>query len=680
MRLVLAAMLASTAHPARADDATASDAPGEVIVIEELRRLRPPTYDPATTIVIEREEIEQHATLLPDDLVRLAPSVAMFRRSSSLVADPTSQGANLRGVGPSGVARTVVLRDGIPLNDPFGGWVYWRAVPVHALQRIEIQPSGASSLFGNFGLGGAIALASRPIEAGELSASVAGGSLATLRAGARAADRLGPVGIELVGELVDSAGYAPIAPTDRGPVDGAAASSHRNAGLRAEHVVGRSTVRAFGRWFDEDLDAGTLHTTARVRALSYGATWAWARKTTRIETAVFGGTQRLEQTRARVAPDRATAVLASSQGTPSNNQGASASVAWTPHRVHVIQAGIDAARVSGAATDEIVPAAPGARAVVERTAGGEQRFLGAFVQDAAQWTPRFATTLALRADLWQNVEGHRRLVRANGEVEDERFAEHTASELSPRLGAIYRTSDELALRGSVYRAFRAPTLNELYRPFQVGTVMTSANAELASETLWGVEAGPQLVVGPLVARATGFYHGLTDPIFNATVQTGDGSIARMRQNLDAARVAGLELETAWRHRVWSTALAYTFMNAQVTAARDHAELVGKRLAQVPRHRASAMLAYDDPRIATLVAELRYTSRQFEDDLNALSMGAFAVLDLHARRRIAHGFSLFASGQNLLDRRYVVGRAGVDTLGAPRMFLAGVAYNRRDALR
>ena len=78
---------------------------------------------PANVTVLTREDIERSAARTVDDLLRQIPGFSLFRRSSSLVANPTTQGVSLRGIGPSGVSRTLVLLDGIPLNDPFGGWV-----------------------------------------------------------------------------------------------------------------------------------------------------------------------------------------------------------------------------------------------------------------------------------------------------------------------------------------------------------------------------------------------------------------------------------------------------------------------------------------------------------------------------------------------------------------------------
>ena len=156
----------ATEAPAVSPSATEAPAvsPDEVIVVTGLRLPRPLQDVPAAVTVIDHDQLRRAPEPLADDLVRVVPSVGTFRRSSSAIADPTSQGLNLRGVGPSGVSRALVLRDGVPVNDPFGGWVYWRAMSPLGIDRIEIVPSGASALFGNFALGGVLQVISRPID------------------------------------------------------------------------------------------------------------------------------------------------------------------------------------------------------------------------------------------------------------------------------------------------------------------------------------------------------------------------------------------------------------------------------------------------------------------------------------------------------------------------------------
>ena len=64
-----------------------------------------------------------------DEALRTAPGVSTFRRNDSAAANPTIQGLSIRASAPSGAGRALVMVDGQPLNDPFGGWVIWGAVP-----------------------------------------------------------------------------------------------------------------------------------------------------------------------------------------------------------------------------------------------------------------------------------------------------------------------------------------------------------------------------------------------------------------------------------------------------------------------------------------------------------------------------------------------------------------------
>ena len=147
---------------------------------------------------------------------------------------------------------------------------------------------------------------------------------------------------------------------------------------------------------------------------------------------------------------------------------------------------------------------------------------------------------------------------------------------------------------------------------------------------------------------------------------------RQRQNFGTARVAGLELEASWRPSApWSITVAHTFMHAIVTEAAQAPMLVGKRLAHDPRHRSTAAVSYEDPRIATVTAQVRYLGPQFEDDLNTLPMGATVLFDARIARPLGDKLAAFVAAQNLFDRRYVVGRAGIDTLGAPRTVEVGL---------
>ncbi|PYR06231.1 MAG: hypothetical protein DMG00_19530, partial [Acidobacteria bacterium] len=111
---------------------------------------------PASVSVLTSDDIKSSPALVADDVLRQIPTFSLFRRTSSLSSHPTSQGVSLRGIGPSGVSRTLVLVDGAPFNDPFGGWVYWTRVPLESTDRIEVVDGSSSSLYGNYAMGGVI--------------------------------------------------------------------------------------------------------------------------------------------------------------------------------------------------------------------------------------------------------------------------------------------------------------------------------------------------------------------------------------------------------------------------------------------------------------------------------------------------------------------------------------------
>ena len=105
----------------------------EEVAVTAARTLTRVSETAASVVVISREDVAATAALTLDDALRQVPGFTLFRRSGSRTANPTSQGVSLRGVGASGASRAVVLADGIPINDPFGGWVYWGRVPREAV-------------------------------------------------------------------------------------------------------------------------------------------------------------------------------------------------------------------------------------------------------------------------------------------------------------------------------------------------------------------------------------------------------------------------------------------------------------------------------------------------------------------------------------------------------------------
>jgi outer membrane receptor protein involved in Fe transport len=679
----LAALLASGATPdprpaaaAPGGEAAAAE-PGEEVVVTGTRSPRPTSSMPTSVHVLGADDVRDAAATTTDALLRALPSFQTFRRSTSLAADPSSQGLALRGIGPSAVSRTLLLDGGVPVNDPFGGWIPWRALPRIGLERVEVAPGGASALYGSFALGGVVALVPRPAGGGPaVEAEATGGELGTFSGALRAARRSGPVAATLEGDALRTDGHPVVAPWAAGPVDGRAGADHAAGTLRLRWDAAPSVAITGGvTAFAEDQDGGTVHTTSGMRSVAARTGLAWRSGDLRLEALVHGGARRFTQDRARVSPGRATEDLAARQRIPSRDLGASVVLSGRPVAAHALAAGADVRGVWGEAREDLFPpeTAPDTAAVL-RTADGAQVLGGAFLQDV--WTAARGLEVAgaLRLDGWRNAAARTGRATRGGAAVEERFPPRTATELSPRLAVLWRPAGALALRASAYRAFRAPTLNELYRTFQVGTVITAPDPSLRAERLSGAEAGPDVrLPGALRARATAFWNVLEDP---STIVTLDAPLedgaTRQRANLGRARIRGVETVLSWEPR-WpvGATFAWTIADARVTAAPGHEDLVGKRLPQDPLHRVALDLGVGEPGRARAAVSFRWYAEQYEDDRNARALPAYGVVDLTAALPIGAGLEAFAAAENLLDRQYLVGRAGVDTVGAPRLVRAGV---------
>ena len=197
------------------------------------------TPSAVTVLSAEALAITPAATL--DDALRSVPGFSLFRRSSSRVANPTTQGVTLRGLAASGSSRALVLADDVPLNDPVGGWIYWNRVPAVALQEVAVARGASGDLHGADALAGVVSIRGYRTPGVRLLAE--GGSDATGKASAYAGGRRGGVGLFGAAEGYTTDGFITTAPESRGPVDTPASSRHGSGhGAMAVDVSGAQLV------------------------------------------------------------------------------------------------------------------------------------------------------------------------------------------------------------------------------------------------------------------------------------------------------------------------------------------------------------------------------------------------------------------------------------------------------
>jgi outer membrane receptor protein involved in Fe transport len=633
---------------------------------------------PASVTVITRRDIERSASQTVDDLLRQVPGFSLFRRTSSVVGHPTTQGVSLRGIGPSGTSRALVLLDDVPVNDPFGGWVYWNRIPLLGLGQVEVVRGGGSAVWGNYALGGVVHLRTeRPTERA-VAAEASGGNRGTWNLDGLVHEVWGPLRLALEGNAYSTDGYRVVKTSRRGRIDVPADSRHATFHGRLEWQPAPDlSLFASGAYYDEERGNGTPLQINDTRSGSWalggrlrdGGGGQWT-------ATLFGQDQRFRSTFSTQALDRNAETLALDQTVPAVSAGGA--VGWSrrvgPHR---LLAGADLRWVEGETDEEVFVAGAFAR---RRVAGGEQLVAGAYLQDAFTPSPDWEIVGGVRLDYWVTYTGSRRDVPPPAGVplrQDFDDADQLAA--SPRLAVLWRPWAGGALRASAYQAFRAPTLNELYRVFRVRNDVTAANPRLRPERLTGGELGLQQRWGPVEVRLTGFWNDVEHLILNVTrtarlPDCPPGTTCRQRQNVDLGRIRGVETDVEWvPARGWRLLASHLFTDARVEEAPQQRALEGKRLAQVPEQTYTLGLRWEDPRLVNVGVTGRFVGRQFEDDLNTLPLGSVFVVDVFLSRAVARWGEVFVAVENLLDETYATGRTseGVISIGAPRLVRGGL---------
>src|SRR3982751_4646633 len=530
----------------------------EQVVVEADRLPNSATSAPFDLHVLEQEDLRNAPQLRLDDILRTdVPGFSLFRRNSSRTANPTTQGVTLRNFGPSGAGRTLVLLDGIPLNDPFAGYVLWSEVPASALQSVIVQSGGGAGLFGNAALAGTIFLESRAANEMYATTESSVGNEGTYELSLEGGAAKQPVALAVFAERFSTDGYPVIAGSQRGPVDTRASADSNVVSLRGDWQIDASTTFQLQmRCFDDDRNNGTRYTRNSSEGTDESATLTHRLRTqaAELQLRLYAQQRSFSSTFSSIDAARTVETPALDQfDVPANALGGSAVWSVALAQTHQLKVGSDFRSVNGQTNEAFLW--NGGTFTALRSAGGSQLFVGTFAQDT--WLPceRLTIVGAFRVDHWQLFDGFRRETNLlTGPLRsNSNYPDRSGNEINGRLGARAGVSDALAIRGAVYTGFRVPTLNELYRPFRVGNDVTEANPQLKPEHLIGGEiAAEWQATHALNVATTVFLDRLNDAVGNVTIGVGPGNftpggfipaggVLRQRQNIDVVEAPGVEM-------------------------------------------------------------------------------------------------------------------------------------------
>lgn len=630
---------------------------------------------------IGRERLEEAGGQGVEQLLRESAGVILFRRSDARSGQPTSQGVTLRALGGNAASRALLMLDGVPQTDPFGGWINWPAYDPATLAEVRIVRGGGSVADGPGALAGTIHLTSA-LQRGA-GATIEAGSRSALFGSARAGIALGGGTLQLSGYGGRGSGFVPVEADVRGPADRASPYAYAGGRVRwvGDIVPGVAMETALGAFADRRA-RGLAFTDNRTKGLDVSLRlvgrggWGWS-------ALVYSHSRNFESSFASADRARTVATRTALQyDVPGRAIGWSAEIRPPVGGGTELRFGTDG-RLERGRSDEFGSYVAG-QPTRDRSAGGTTEHAGLFAEltrEQKGWT----LSATARLDRWSINNGSRReRSLSTGEtLVDERFPKRSGWRPTTRFAAGVPLSPHFELRSAAYLGWRLPTLNELFRPFRAGPDAVAANPLLEPERLRGVEVGADWRRGEASVSLTAFANHLLDPIANVTLATGPGSFPgvgfvgaggsyRQRRNLDRIDVTGLEAAASLTRGEWTVAGSVSLVSARTKATGVAVPLDNLRPAQTSPIGGGASLRWErDGRSAAV--QLRHVGRAFEDDLNRLSLPPATTLDAAAAWPMSSRLALTIRVENLFDARVIAGRTGdgITERATPRSLWLGL---------
>lgn len=599
-----------------------------------------------------------------DTVLETTPGVSLFRRGSSAGANPTTQGVSLRAIGPTAAGRALVTLDGVPQNDPFGNWVIWTAIPTEQIQGVSIVRGAGSGPYGAGALTGVIDLQSRTQVDGGVTGDVSGSDLGQRREALAGGVQTGNVQFFGVAAQENGDHWIPVRQF-RGAADAPLTLEDATGSGKAVVDLGFAKFTAQAGAYREARGSGTAFANSASQGEDGSMTLAAQPDAAHLGWRLQGWARNsnLYNTSASVALNRATASLSDSQyKTPAFGWGVNAAARkltdWGS-----LELGADV-RANKGQSEEHYSYLNGS-ATHLRVAGGDTLQAGVYAEGAWRSGP-WLVTGGGRVDQWQNTNGHRieSLLSTGAVTLDPTIANRSGVLPTGRAGLRRDLGGGFFVRTAGYEGFRAPSLNELYRPFRQGNNVTEANENLKPEKLYGGEAAVGRDVGAFTFSAGAFVSQLRDPVANVTLGVGPGTFPRgevvaagglfiQRENIAAIDARGLEADTALHlaapgGQPLVLRLSVDYTDAAVDGGAANPQITGKRPAQTPKLSATAGGDWTVVPKVVVSAAIRYEGVRFADDQNTLVLPAATTVDLRLDWQITRNLALFVAGENLAN--------------------------------
>lgn len=643
-------------------------------------------------VVWDADEIAAYSPRTLDELLANEPSFSLYRRQTALFGNPTSAGVSLRRTGATAAARTLVLRDGIPQNDPFGGWISWARYRPDLLSSARIVPAARAAAWGNQSPAGIVQLTSREPRENSSRLHLSGGSQGTrgLFASTEVVPRDSILTGQITGFTFRSDGFHGLRAGQRGAVDRRLDLETRGAEARlAWRPSGGLTIESAFSYYEEERGNGTVLARNSTEAFDFSVRVTQENPEQTWQALVYYQRRDFQALFSSVDATRSSESPALDQfDVPGEGIGGGVTSTLHPTTQLDLLVGADVRHLRGE-TNENAGFVKGAF-LRRRRAGGVQTFGGVFARSEYRFGSVSSLDASARLDFWSLREGERveRSPASGALLRSDRFANRDGLEPSVGLALRHPLAETLTLTASAGSSFRLPTINELYRPFRVRNDITEANPGLEPERFLSLAAGARWTPEDDFSLELSLFHNWIGNAI-ANVPIGDpgeamaiagfvppGGTVAQRRNVEEARAWGLEARARWQPSpLCAFTLTYLFSRSEFTDSPDQPLLEGKRFPQAPAHRLVAGLESNPLESLGLLAQVDFGSGQYDDALEVRHLPSWWSVRLGAELTLSDGFSVHARVENLFDQEITtgLGSSGLRSIGVPRSFWMDVRY-------
>ena len=649
----VAALAVCGLQPGAAKAQTAVD----TVVVTATRSAIKLANAPESVSIVSAAKIQETPARSLDEVLRVVPSIDLPSMTSYELF-PNSNTVSMRGLGGN---RALVLLDGVPLTDPFFGFVQWNFIPLADVDHVEVVRGGGAALWGNSAMGGVIGVQTKVPDQQRFVLDAAGGSYGTVRANGYAAFKVSDhFQFDVDAETLKTDGYDATAPAFRVPLTVPDRFKAQNLQTDLQFELD-PTLTATLRAGYHDANQ-TLHTPVnqnrQVETNLSGDVVKELGGSTLTATA-FHIESRFKSANSDTPPGATAGVVEYVQNfhiTPATSDGGSLVWAKTSDGwLRLVEAGGDYQQLHGSDAGYIYNATP----ILLRTdpASGSQRFAGVFAQAEAAPIDALQVLASARYQYFQNYDGFNGAPGGGGAQPS-----NSTSRIDPRVSVRYNVTHIFALRAAAYEAFHAPTLNSLYRAYSNRFGIFESNASLRPETLTGGEAGFDITLPGLRAQVTYYDNDInnlltTRPLLPAELPPGF-TRGTLNINAGSARAQGAEAEIDWKiTQRLSATFAYTYADSIVTSNAPDPTSVGNQLGGVPIHSGSAQLAYTGEAGWNVSGRLLWRDAFYSDNDHKLPIQSQTTVDLNAAYPIGRHFEPYVQIQNLFGEQHIADNAG-----------------------